>query len=1003
GMLRRVQAEQSALLDHHQIGLGTIQHDLGLGPLFDTLYVMRNTPADDEAFDALAAAVGLLDIDGGDATHYPATFIVHPGPSTRLILSHRSDLVDADTAEDWLQRAVRLLTAMTRDPEQAVGALQVHGGRILEKLVGSWAGHAEPIADGSLVARLAEAARRFPDRTALVGVRPGDLVTIELPRGCDVVTSLFAVLAVGAAYVPIDLTQPPARVAELRAASGARVFLTPELLAGETRPGPAGTCVGIDAGDLHPGYRHDDLAYAMFTSGSAGRPKAVAIEHAGLVNMLQNHRRRIFAPAGADAAEPWRVAHTVSFAFDMSWEELLWLLDGHEVHLLGEEVRRDPALLIDYLVRERVDVINVTPSVAGALLAGGLLDPAGHPPRLVLLGGEAVGPEVWSALRDAEHTHGYNLYGPTEYTINTLGGGTQESPTPIVGRAIDNTDVRVLDSALHPVADGVPGELYVTGAGLARGYHAAPRLTAERFVADPYGTPGARMYRTGDVVSRRPNGSFDFHGRRDAQVKIRGQRVEPGEVQGVLAADPRVARCAVVPRPVPSGALTLIGYVIPTPDPSATMPEDTWPEDARPEDARPEDAWPEDAWPALRDDLLRDLRASLPEVMVPAALVRVDDLPLTVNSKLDLAALPAPELERTGGRAPRGPREEAVCAVFAEVLGLDHVGSDDSFFALGGHSLLAMRAVALLAERLGRRVGVAALLSAPTPAALVEALDGRHDPFAELLPLGGRPGGMPLFCLSPVLGLGWTFASLAARLPGSPPVHAVQSPALTRAGHERPATWDALARHTADLIVGTADLAATGLRLLGWSFGAHLAHRVAAELEGRGLAVADITLLDPGPPIRPAEPGAVVGDPADDEQTTLGFLLSASLREVPSDLTRPYDRAEVLDFLAEGTGAWAGLTGADLDRLVAGQAYGAGLLLTADYRPVRAPVVLIASTVAPGGGQAPDPLRDVAEWARWCAEPPRLYTVDIPHLHLTAPYASDLLARLIATPAGEPR
>uniref|UniRef100_UPI000B2B09FC amino acid adenylation domain-containing protein n=1 Tax=Piscicoccus intestinalis TaxID=746033 RepID=UPI000B2B09FC len=444
-----------------------------------------------------------------------------------------------------------------------------------------------------LVELLARTAERVPERTALVddrgrltfaqlweavrtqaralrdaGVAPGDRVSIELPRGNDVVVAVFAVLAARAAYVPIDVTAPDERRDTLRRAAGARCAITPATLAtwAASPDTPTDTPTDTEShtesdGEIVPGYRHDDLAYVMFTSGSTGEPKGVAIEHTGLVNMLANHRRRIFAPAGAGPDQPWRVAHAVSFAFDMSWEELLWLLDGHEVHLLSETVRRDPAAMTDYLATHRIDVLNVTPSVAGALLAHGLLAGA-HAPRLVLLGGEAVGADVWAALRDAPGTDGYNLYGPTEYTINTLGGGTRDSATPIVGRPIDNTAVRVLDTALRPVPDGVPGELYVAGAGLARGYHGAPAPTAARFVADPYGPPGARMYRTGDIVSRRPDGVFDFHGRSDAQVKIRGHRVEPGEIQAVLAADPRVARAAVVARRLPTGSLVLVGYAV---------------------------------------------------------------------------------------------------------------------------------------------------------------------------------------------------------------------------------------------------------------------------------------------------------------------------------------------------------------------------------------------------------------------------------------------------------
>ncbi len=1049
-LLRRVQTEQAALLEHHHVGLAGIQQDAGIGPLFDTLYVMRNTPADDEAFARLADRVGLRDIDGGDATHFPATFVVHPDASTRLILAHRSDVLDAEAARDVLDRAVRLLRALVTDPDAEVGALQGFPDQRRQEIVSSWQGERHPLPEAGLVATLEATALRHPDRTALVdgdrrlsfdelwtavrdraaglraeGVGAGDLVTVELPRGADVVVAIFAVLAAGAAYVPLDLLLPPARLDELRGAVRPAARITPDSYRELADPGRQGhwaaTCRRRStAADLHPHYRHDDLAYVMFTSGSTGRPKGVSIDHGGLVNMLANHQRRIFAPAGAGPERPWRVAHAISFAFDMSWEELLWLLDGHEVHLLDESLRRDAAEMTSYIDRAGIDVINVTPSVASALLGCGLLDADRHVPALVLLGGEAVGADVWSALREDPRTTGYNLYGPTEYTINTLGGGTAESGAPIVGRAIDNTDIRILDSSLEPVADGVPGELYVTGVGLARGYHDSPRLTAERFVADPYGPPGSRMYRTGDVVSRRPGGRhdaagtaglLDFHGRTDSQVKIRGHRVEPGEVQAVLARDPRVARCAVVVRTGPAGPV-LVGYVVPERTTAGHPLADA-----------------SAGGGAIDPEAIRTaLREHLPEAMVPTAIVAVDDLPLTPNSKLDVAALPEPEYAAGTGRGPRGPVEETICAVFAEVLGLPRVGAEDNFYALGGDSLLAMRAVALLGERLGSRVGVGRLLTAPSPAALAGQLatGTERDPFATVLPLGGRPGrGLPpVLCVHPMTGLGWTYSSLAARLPGSPAVYAVQSPALRS---DPAALGAATLPELADLVIAQArtacaeagdDVAELGVHLIGWSFGGALAHVMAARLADAGIAVHSLTLLDPDPPADP-EPGTAAAqavpqasiesqddfEQGDHEQAVLEFLIAASLREVPEDLSPPYPAQEVLDWLTEGTGSLSGVGSDDLAALVRASRYNDDLLERGGHRPVPVPTRLVVATGDPQpDALSPDDAHDLltAAWSRWCTGDLRTTAIEIPHHQLTSPWASERIVEFIApllTPA----
>src|SRR5690606_22820922 len=379
------------------------------------------------------------------------------------------------------------------------------------------------------------------------------------------------------------------------------------------------------------------------------------------------------------------------FAFDMSWEELLWLVEGHEVHVCDEELRRDAEALVAYCDRHRVDVVNVTPTYAHHLIEEGLLD--GHRPPLVLLGGEAVTETVWSRLRDTEGTTGYNLYGPTEYTINTLGGGTRDSDTPTVGRPIWNTRAYVLDGTLHPVPDGAPGELYIAGAGLARGYHRRAALTAERFAADPFGPPGGRMYRTGDLVRRRPDGNLDFLGRTDDQVKIRGYRVEPAEIGAALEEHPAVAQAAVVADASgPGGVKRLAGYVVP----------------------RSPDA-------AGADDLAAALRAPVGERVrdcrVPAALVPVERLPLTVNGKLDVRALPAPAV--TAGarsRPPRTPAEETLCGLFAELLGVEEVGIDDGFFDLGGHSLLATRLIGRARAALGAELAIRDLFEAPTVA-----------------------------------------------------------------------------------------------------------------------------------------------------------------------------------------------------------------------------------------------------------------------------------------------
>ncbi|WP_207933320.1 non-ribosomal peptide synthetase [Actinomadura sp. GC306] len=773
-LLRRVQGERVALMPHDYLGLGDIQQAAGHSRLFDTLYVLQNLGDEDDMAE-LQERHGIVEAEGLDATHYPITFVVTPGTPVRMKLDHRPDVIGRGLADSLLRRFTtlveRFVTGLESEERDAgavprVGALDPLEPAEWRALADEWAAARRPLPDETVSEMLAAQAARTPGETALVagdetltyaeldarvnrlarlllsrGAAPERVVALALPRSADMVAALFAVLRTGAAYLPLELDHPADRLAHMLADAEPACVLTTERVAASVLPDgpdrvaldapdvaaelaalPGGPVTGAETPGFAPGRpgRLDHPAYLIYTSGSTGRPKGVVTPYRGLTNMQLNHREAIFGPAIAAAGgRRLRIAHTVSFAFDMSWEELLWLVEGHEVHVCDEELRRDAEALAAYCDRHRVDVVNVTPTYAHHLIEEGLLD--GHRPPLVLLGGEAVTDTVWSRLRDTEGTSGYNLYGPTEYTINALGGGTGDSATPTVGRPIWNTRAYVLDPALRPVPDGAPGELYLAGTGLARGYHRRAGLTAERFVADPLGAPGGRMYRTGDLVRRRPDGNLDFLGRTDDQVKIRGYRVEPAEVGAALEEHPAVAHAAVVADASgPGGVKRLAGYVVP----------ETWP--------------PADPG-ALAAALRAHLKERLPDYMVPAALLPVERLPLTVNGKLDVRALPAPEVTAAASRPPRTPAEEALCGLFAELLGVDRVGIDDDFFDLGGHSLLATRLVGRARAVLGAELAIRDLFEAPTVAELAgraASAGGAERPAPA--PAGDRPAEPPL-------------------------------------------------------------------------------------------------------------------------------------------------------------------------------------------------------------------------------------------------------------------
>ncbi|GAA1499945.1 hypothetical protein GCM10009827_004260 [Dactylosporangium maewongense] len=737
-VLRRVQADRIDLMPHEYLGLGEIQRAAGRSTLFDSLYVLQNF-LDDDTFTDLETEHGIVGVTAVDATHYPLTWVATPGRRLRIRLEFRADVVPPGDADALLDRLQRVLLALAGDVTGPVAALPVADPAVLEGVQGE-------ILPETIAELMAAQAARTPDAPALtsgattvtyadldarvnrlarhllrLGAGPERVVALALPRSIDMVVALFAVLRTGSAYLPLELDHPDERLRVMLDDARPSLVLTAGRLDGVRLDeldlsGESGApLTGAELGAFAPGTpgRLHHPAYVIYTSGSTGRPKGVVTPYLGLTNMQQNHRQAIFAPTiAAHGGRTLTIAHTVSFSFDMSWEELLWLVEGHHVHVCDEHLRRDAVALAGYCARHRVDVVNVTPTYAQHLLDAGLLD-GPHRPALVLLGGEHVPEGLWATLRDTDGVLGYNLYGPTEYTINTLGGGTTDSATSTVGTPIWNTRGYVLDGWLRPVPPGVPGELYITGAGLARGYLNRPALTADRFVADPF-VAGGRMYRTGDLVRLRTDGLLDFLGRTDDQVKIRGYRIELGEVQAAIAAQPGVRQAAVLAVADGSGGKRLVAYVVSTPDGLDVAA------------------------------LHAALKATMPAYMVPAAYAVVPALPLTVNGKLDAAALPEPRPVATAGRAAATDTERLLCTVFGEVLGIDGYSVEDDFFDRGGHSLIAMRLLGRLRAELAADLPLRALFDAPTPERLALRLTSAGATARPALTRRPRPERIPL-------------------------------------------------------------------------------------------------------------------------------------------------------------------------------------------------------------------------------------------------------------------
>ncbi|MEV0248805.1 non-ribosomal peptide synthase/polyketide synthase [Nocardia sp. NPDC050712] len=743
-LLIDVQARQVALLDYHHVGLSEIHRATGLNILFDTLIAFESYPVDQAGIGAATTSSGLVLTDPRPNTpsHYPLTLIANATPTLTLHLEYRTDVFDNDAIEAMAARLARILRQVAEDPNLPVRALDVLGADERDLVLRRWNDTTAARPATTLIDRFRAQATATPDAIAVFcaateltyaeldvraahlaheltsyGVGPDAVVAVALPKSPDLIVTLLAVLRAGGAYLPIDPAYPSDRLAFVLADAAPVVVVTDHATA-PTLPDSATPRLYLDALDTSgassresaASVRLENLAYLIYTSGSTGVPKGVAVTHHNVLNL---------------AAQAWstgpgeRVLVHSSVAFDASTYEI-WpaLLSGGAV-VLAEAQRSDPAEIAELIAERAVTRMFATPALLSALLEHAETVPGNAFRSLaeVIAGGAELGPALVDRLqRRIDGVRVTNGYGPTETTVFATvftPDAVSEHSVPI-GSALSNVRAYVLNPWLSPVPVGVPGELYVAGAQLARGYHGRAGLTAARFVADPFDPAGGRLYRTGDVVRWNTSGQLEFAGRIDDQVKIRGFRIEPGEIETVLAQHPSVSQAVVVARDTATGGKQLIGYVVGSED-------------------------------ELDGGQLRAFAAErLPDYMVPAVVLVLDSVPLTPNGKLDRAALPEPEwVSSVSYRTPRSPREQALAALFAEILAVQRVGLDDSFFELGGHSLLATRLVSRIRVVLGVEVPIRTVFDAPTVAQLAGRLDAGRAVRTLLTPRP-RPEIVPL-------------------------------------------------------------------------------------------------------------------------------------------------------------------------------------------------------------------------------------------------------------------
>jgi amino acid adenylation domain-containing protein len=748
GLLERVKARALEAQRNQDIPFEQVvervspARSLGHHPLFQVMFAWHNAPGERLELPGLQSAP--VPASTAESAKFDLTLTLADG-GDRIVggLNYATALFDRATAERFTGYLRRVLEAMAADERQPVERLELMPDGERARVLDAWnRTGAEHPADACVHHLVQAQAARTPDATALahedrtlaygelnaranrlahhlagLGVGADARVALCVERGPEMVVGMLAVLKAGGAYVPLDPAYPDERLRYMLADSRPAVLLAPPGLAarfaGSGVPilDPADESTWAHQPDTDPrpaGCSPDHLCYVIYTSGSTGRPKGVAVPHGGVLNLVRWHQRA-YAVTADD-----RATQFASPAFDAAaWETWPYLASGAELHLLPAAVRAAPAALLGYFARARITLAFLPTPVAEAVLDE--IDRLGSPPlalRALLTGGDVLhrGPGA-APFRLVNH------YGPTESSVVSTAAEVpaDRAGAPPIGLPIENQTAYVLDGWMNPVPVGVAGELCVGGAGLARGYLGRPALTAERFLPDPFGgVPGSRLYRTGDRVSRRADGAIEYLGRMDFQVKVRGFRIELGEIEAALRSHDAVRDAVVLAREDAPGEKRLVAYL---------------------------------AGDADAETLRAHLAERLPEYMVPAAYVRLERLPLTPNGKVDRKALPAPDgnaFAARGYEAPSSEAEQAVAAIWAELLGAERVGRGDHFFELGGHSLLAVRVISRVRQELDVEVSPGDLFERPVLADFARGLESAAQAEAMTIAPVDRSCAIPL-------------------------------------------------------------------------------------------------------------------------------------------------------------------------------------------------------------------------------------------------------------------
>lgn len=828
--------------------------ELSHTPLVQVTFNVINTPLPLAQLPDLTWRV--FEFDRG-ASQFDLTLSLVDTPQVQLMaMEYNTDLFDSSTIDRLLGQFKHLLEAIIANPEQRLSDLPLLTDAERQRLLVNWnnTSAALPPPDLALHHLFEAQAERTPNAVAVVfeerqltyrdlnhranqlahylqslGVGPETLVGLCVERSIEMVVGLLGILKAGAAYVPLDPEYPPERLAFMLNDAGAPVLLTQErLLPRLPSHQSRAICLDTDWSRIasqsvaSPNIKTggDHLAYIIYTSGSTGRPKGAMISHRAICNHM------LWMQSALPLSETDRVLQKTPFSFDASvWEFYAPLMTGARLVMAPPGAHQDSAYLVSLIAQQQITILQLVPSLLEAIL-----DEAGigecHHLRRVFCGGEALPVALQARFFSRLKAHLYNLYGPAEATIDTTCWACRPDDSRAsvsIGRPIANAQVYLLDAYLQPVPVGVPGDLYIGGAGLGRGYLNRPELTAEKFIPHPFATqPGARLYKSGDLGRYLPDGSIEFLGRVDQQVKLRGFRIEPGEIESVLGQHPAVKKAAVIVRENSSQDKRLVAYIIPTPKNLASAGE-----------------------------LAGFLQDKLPDYMVPSAFVMVDALPLSPSGKLNRAALPEPDrshlLVDGAPLLARTPTEELLTRIWGQVLRLEQVGVHDNFFDLGGHSLLAVQVFARIEQELGLSLPVATLFQAPTIARLAQLIrqNNADTPASSLVaiqPQGAKP---PFFCVHGLGGGVLDYADLARYLGPEQPFYGLQERALTT--NQDP--FAAIEEMAAHYIHQIQTLQPNGPYFIGgYCYGGTVAFEMARQLRAMGQPVALLAIMDHSPP-----------------------------------------------------------------------------------------------------------------------------------------------------------